>query len=317
MWNRWSLAALVVVTGLVLWMWPSHPGGAPSPRSGADPVPKRIVTMAPSITEVFFAIGLGDRVVGVTRFCRFPAEVRNKTEVGGYHDPSYEAILGLEPDLVALLPSQRESREELERLGLAVLTIDHRSVESILDSIAKVGDRCGVVGRGVALRDDLSAELDAIAHRTRDRPRPRVLLVVGRDYQEKKLSEIFVAGTEGFYADLLAIAGGTNAYRGAAIRYPAVSREGILRLDPDVIVDLIPDPEAVGLTEAAAASPWMELTGVRAVDTDRVYVLAGDHVSIPGPRILRTARELAACLHPDSASIPNSTAEAPAGSSEP
>src|SRR3954470_481013 len=100
----------------------------------------RVVSLAPSITEVLFELGLGDRVVGVTRYCVFPPEARAKPQIGGYYDPNYEAISAARPDLAVVLPEHAEIRKELEHLGLKVLTVDHTSVQGILASIQLIGD---------------------------------------------------------------------------------------------------------------------------------------------------------------------------------
>jgi len=115
--------------------------GRPPPKAGHAPC-GRIVSLAPSITESLFALGVGDQVVGVTRYCNYPPEARAKEKVGGYQDLNYEAVLALKPDLVVLLPEHDKASQDLENLGLNLLSVDHRSIEGILDSFDVLTGAC-------------------------------------------------------------------------------------------------------------------------------------------------------------------------------
>ena len=119
---------------------------------------ERIVSMAPSITQLLFALDLGDRVVGVTRYCHHPAEAKTKPKVGGYLDPNFEAIVSLEPDLVLVIPSSHENRLRLESLGIRVLEVDQHDVGAVLRSVSTVAEACGVPDRGEALRGELEVD---------------------------------------------------------------------------------------------------------------------------------------------------------------
>jgi iron complex transport system substrate-binding protein len=260
---------------------------------------ERIVSLSPSITETLFAIGLGDRVAGVTRFCAFPPEARAKSKVGGFVDTNYEALVALKPDLVILLPSHEQARAYLSGLGIETLTVRNEPVGEILRTITVIGRVCGAERQADSLVTAIRSRVRAVEEHTAGLARPRVLVSVGRNAGAGAPGPVYVAGPGTYYDGLVALAGGENAYRGAAIAYPELSREGITRLDPDIIVDLIPDLGQRGVSEQAARGDWNALRDVRAVKNGRVYVLTADYTTVPGPRFIRTLEDLARLFHPE------------------
>jgi len=267
-------------------------------RGGADPVaePRRIVAMAPSLTETLLALELEDRIVGVTRYC---PEVDGAVEVGGYFDPSYETILSLDPDLVIVMQSHDELHRRLRDLGLDTLRVDQHDVRGILASVEAIAARCGVEQRGRDLVESLRRALGEVATAVEGRARPRVLVVVGREPGGGRVGTLWAAGADTFYDDVIELAGGVNAISNTAIRYPELSREGLIAVDPDVIMDIVADGGARGLSPDKVAADWLELEDLRAVRDHRVHVLMQDFVVIPGPRIVDTVRAFAAGLHPE------------------
>lgn len=258
--------------------------------------PGRVVSMAPSLTETLLALGLGDRVVGVTRYC---PDVDGAISVGGYFDPSYETILSLAPDLVIVMQSHDELHRRLGDLGLDTLRVDQHDVEGILESVETIAERFGVEERGRVLVDRLRAALDEVAGAVDGLDRPRTLVVVGREPGGGRLGALWAAADGTFYGDVIRLAGGVNAISSTAIRYPELSREGLIAVDPDVIVDIVADGGVRGISNEAAADDWLELGDLRAVRDDRVFVLTDDFVVIPGPRIVDTVRTFAECIHPE------------------
>lgn len=269
-------------------------GARPQAAPAADPV--RIVTMAPSLTETLLALDLGDRIVGSTRYC---PPVPGAVSIGGYFDPSYEAILALEPDLVIVMQSHDELNRRVGDLGLSTLRVDQHDVEGILTSIEIIAERCGVRQRGLDLASSLRAELEDIAARVADRERPTTLVVVGRQPGGGGIGSLWAAAGDTFYDDVLDFAGGVNAIADGGIRYPEFSREGLLAVDPDVILDVLADGGAREVTAAEAAADWNAVSDLRAVREGRVHILVEDFVVIPGPRIVDTVKRVAELLHPE------------------
>jgi iron complex transport system substrate-binding protein len=260
------------------------------------PEPRRIISLAPSLTETLFAVGAGAQVVGRTEFCNFPSAAKRAAVIGGYYDPNYEAILALRPDLVVLLPENQEHRARLQGLGIPTLTVEQHSLAGVINSCLQLGAVSGHAAEGARLADDFRAAL-ARAHALTDRlPRQRVLLVMGRDYDGGRIRDVYCAGRGWIYDQVLAAAGGSNAYPSALPSYPKLSAEGVLALNPDVILELAPDAVAANKPPAALRQDWLRLPGLH---PQRVVVLAGDYLTIPGPRLLQTLRTFGAALHPE------------------
>ena len=255
--------------------------------------------MAPSVTEVLFALDLGDRVVGVTRYCDFPEEAASKTQVGGYLDPSYEAIVALHPDLVVLIRDHEEVARRLETLGVASLLVDHHDVGGIIESVVTIAERCRVPDRGRQLAAEIRDGLEEVSQRVAGLDPPRVLVVVGRDAGHGAVGALWAAGPGSYFADVITMAGGTNACRSEIASYPELSREGLIHLDPDVIIDVLPELRRAGLAVETARADWQGLSELKAVKTGQVHVLDSDLMEIPGPRIAVAVEEIARVLHPE------------------
>lgn len=258
----------------------------------------RIVSLSPSITETLFALGLGEKVVGVTKYCAYPHEACKKPKVGGYVDPSYEAIMALDPDVVVLLPEQDKVERNLSALGIRTIKVNNKTVGDILSSIRVLGAEYGVQDRAQELERELRERMEAVKRRTAGLSRPRVVMSVARGMGSLGIKSVYVAGRNGYFDELLGMAGGVNAYEDVRIKFPKVSREGLIAMNPDVVIDLVPSLRKRGWEEEDILGEWEELRGVKAVDDGRVYVLGKDYVTIPGPRFILLLEDIAEALHP-------------------
>ena len=183
---------------------------SPTPEPSPEPAsaPSRIVSTAPSITEILYTLGLGDRVVGVSRFCEYPPQAKEKTNVGGFLDPNLEVLVGLKPDLVILLDSAGPLRDGIEKLDMAHLTVKNRTVDDILESFHLIGRRCGVEDKAEDLIQQLNARIKRVAERTKGSRRPRVLFVVSRLLDSGDIRDVYVAANDGYFSRLIELAGG-------------------------------------------------------------------------------------------------------------
>lgn len=300
-----TLALFVVAVFAAVWLaraffWvekaEERNGGQP-PAAENEP-PRRIVSLAPALTETLFTLGLGKRVVGVTRYCDYPPEVEPLPHVGGLIDPNYEAVVALEPDLVLLYEEHVQQGNRLAELNIPTLVLKHDTLADILASLRKIGRTCGKTERADRLVEKMQRELDTIRARTQDLKRPRVLISLDRDLGAGTIKNAFVAGPHGFYNELLDVAGGRNAYTGAAIQFPKLSAEGILEIDPDVIFDLAGAVRGSNLTREEVLADWNALPNVTAVKDSRVYLFTDNHLMRPGPRVVELTAEFARRLHP-------------------
>ncbi|HPP52633.1 MAG TPA: helical backbone metal receptor [Thermoguttaceae bacterium] len=269
--------------------------GAPSP---SKPV-RRIVSLAPSVTETLFALGLGDRVVGVSRFCNWPTEVQSLPQVGGLFDPNLERIVRLAPDLVIGLDGQPDTLWPMRKLGLPLVVVDHRSIDGLLESIQVLGGVCGAEAEAKRLLQDIQRRLEVVARRVSGRPRPKVLVSVQRTVGAGRIENMYIAGREGHLGRIVQLAGGDNAAPAAWAAFPIVSAESLLVLDPDVILDLVPGFCSAHIPREQILADWQSLGGLRAVRQGRVYVLDEDFVFRPGPRFILLVEKLARLLHPE------------------
>jgi iron complex transport system substrate-binding protein len=262
--------------------------------------PQRIVSAAPSITETLFALGLGDRVVGVTEYCHYPPEARKKPKIGGYMRQSLETIVALRPDLVIAERSPSNLASQMARLKIASLEVNFSTLADIVASMQKIADAAGVPVRGSALTNSISAQLQAVRDRVKNEPRPKLMFVVGRT--PGTLTGLIVVGGKSYLSELIDVGGGVNAFGDAAPPYPKVAIEEVLARDPDVIVDRADMGDQGGATEAqrrAVLDLWRTYPALKASKQGRVFAVDSDIFVAPGPRIVEAAKAFADMLHPE------------------
>jgi iron complex transport system substrate-binding protein len=249
---------------------------------------RRIISFAPSITETLFALGLGNRVVGVTRFCNYPPEVKSIPKIGGYLDPNYEMILSLKPDLVLLLHEHSQLAQFLTKNKVRFERIENENLDEIIRSFKTIGVLCGKEAAADSLIQEIRSEM---SFDTSGHDQPRMLVCIGRDNPGcGMVSKAFIAGPKTFYSDLIRSAGGINAYADTAFAYPEFTSEGIMRLNPDIIVDFM--AAVSGVSGETVKKDWGKLETVPAVKNGMVFCPEHDYLSIPGPRILLILRDL-------------------------
>jgi len=258
--------------------------------------------MAPSVAETLYALGLGDRVVGVTRDCNYPPEVeyvRQTGDIGGFYDPNIEAIVTLRPDLVVLLEEQSNWATAFEKLKIETLVVCHKTTEGIIESFGVIGRVCGAGAQGRRMERDFRDRLARVRDSTKNLKRPRVLFVVDRPHDTGHLADLYIAADDDYFDTVIRLAGGENAYGRRGVRYPVVSPEGILWLNPDVIVDLVPSAKTSQFGRQAVLADWNELKQVRAVREHKVLIPDRDFALIPGPRFVELVEYLAGEIHPE------------------
>ena len=264
--------------------------------------PNRIVSTAPSITETLFALGLGDRVVGVSTYCHYPPEAASRPRIGTYLRPNVEAIVALRPDLVILQSLPNGAGPQLARMKLNVLEVQHGNLQYLFASIEALGKRCGVSERAAMLITQMRSRLDAIRLRTAKAPRRSLVFIVGRT--PGSLDGLVAVGKGSYLNELIDIAGGANALSGTSLPYPKISLETLLGVNPDVLVDMGDMADTVNVTEehkVEVVALWGRYPALKAVAAKRVYAVASDVFVVPGPRIVEAAAAFERMLHPETA----------------
>lgn len=303
--HRVLLLAIVVVGVFVVaaaakHFWFTTPAGPAAAGDAPPPAPaaaQRIVSRAPSLTDTLFALGLGDRVMGVTSFCVYPEAAKALPKTGGLDDPDYERIIQLKPDLVILTTGLVAGNEydKLKEIKIRTLALPQRTVADIFDAIDQIGQACGATEKAKALTQDLRTRMQRVHEQTRDLPRPRMLVVISREYGVEQVRDATIAGRGNFYDDLLAAAGAQNVYTGDQ-EYPQVAAEGLITLNPDVIVEIA----APGMNQPAdVARQWQNLRTISAVQTGRIHLFAEGYEILPSPRFVQTLERLARVAHPE------------------
>ena len=261
--------------------------------------PTRIVSTSPSITETLFALGLGDRVVGVSRFCRFPPEVAEIPKVGTFLKPDAERIAALRPDLVVVHEVSDGVDRRLAALRIPSIVVDRGTMASVFSSIRQIASATGVPTRGDALIADIQRRLDVVRRAGGRTARPRVLFIIGR--RPGSLADLVAVGPGSYLNELIDIAGGINVMAiDGQPEYPRISMETVLRFDPDVIVDTVDMGETDA--ERSARGPvneqlWSTYRNLTAVRTKRLHAATTDALVVPGPRVVEAAEWIAALLH--------------------
>jgi iron complex transport system substrate-binding protein len=263
-------------------------------ESTAPAACSRIASLAPSVTETLFELGLGPRIVGVTRYCSWPPDAAKIARIGGWHDPSLEAILGVRPDTVFHLPEQQDIADKLKKAGFSTVALPAKELGDVVTAARLIGAQCAVEKEADAFVTRFNATLTQVAGKSAGKERPKVLVAVGRDRDATGIKGLFVAGAGSFHDELITRAGGRNACA-VAIPYPRISAEGVLAMQPDIIIELVSDDAA----KSATAADWAAFDSLPAVKSGRVHLVAGDRSFIPGPRVPLLLEELARLIHPD------------------
>jgi iron complex transport system substrate-binding protein len=255
--------------------------------------PQRIISLAPSITEILFALGVGDRVVGVSTYCDYPPEATRVDRIGTFLQPNVERILAKRPDLVIGVPSpsNRAPVERLEDLGLHVLIVDPERIAAIEAAIHTIAGAVGVPAAGDKLVADMQREIDAVTARLDGAPRRSVLMLVGR-------SPFIAAGAGTYQDELITLAHGDNLAAPTAEAWPTVNLEYIVARAPQVIIDASMGSEEAPDHDAALAF-WSGFPAIPAVRDRRIYGYRAYELLRPGPRAPATLARVARFIHPE------------------
>ncbi|MPY87439.1 MAG: ABC transporter substrate-binding protein [Luteitalea sp.] len=262
------------------------------------PVPTRIVSTSPSITETLFALGLGDRVVGVSTFCRYPADVARLPKVGTFLEPDPETIARLKPDLVFVHTGPSSAASQLATLGIETAMVTRGTLPSVVTTIRQMAAAAGVPERGDRLVARLNAGLDRVKAAVAGRAPRQVLIIVGR--RTGTLSDLVAVGPGSYLHDIASIAGGVNVLSSVKLEYPRISMESVISLAPDVIIDvgeMGESPADSTRRRQITERLWQRHTMVKAVRDGAVHAVHDEAYVVPGPRILDVARAMASWFH--------------------
>lgn len=251
--------------------------------------PQRIITLAPNLTEIVYAIGAGDRLVGNTTFCDYPPEAKQVTKVGDTLQPNIERIIALRPEVILVsTASQLETfTKQLSERGIAVFVTDPHDLEGVFRSIKTLGDLLGQQEQAAKVVSDLRARAGTVEDKVKDRPPVTVFYQVSP-------SPLWTAGRKSWITDLIRRAGGKSVTAETEGEWMRYSDEAALASRPEAIIMATSDSMNGNKMEVAAA-----LQKSPAVVNKRVYGINGDYLSRPGPRLVDGLEQMARVLHPE------------------
>ncbi len=252
----------------------------------------RIVSLAPNLTEIIFALGAGKKIVGVTRYDDYPPEVKKIPKAGGFLDPSLETILGLKPDLVVCVPnaSNHGPMETLSRMGVAVLVLPAYRLSDVYISVETIGKLLGKEKKAAEIIKMMKEGIKRVQARVvTGNKRKRVLMVYGH-------KPLVCAGSGSFAHEMMELAGARNVLESSKIRYPTVPMETVVNLAPDVIIDASASGTGASMNPELVREFWKKWKVIPAVKNHRVYMFDSALWFRPGPRLIIGLEKLATLL---------------------
>jgi iron complex transport system substrate-binding protein len=285
---------------LLLWFLIRAPSSHSSSQQFMDEVgrevivpspPKKIVSLAPNVTEILFGLGLDQEIVGVSTHCNFPERAKSKVRVGSYISLDFEKIVSLKPDLIIATGAgnTRDMVERLERLGFPIYVIFPRNFEEVLQSIGHVGQVVDRKKEAAEIIQEMKRRRQKVTELTRGLPRPRVFLQIGE-------APIVTVGKDSFADDLIRLAGGDNVAGNEKTMYPRFGMEEILKLSPEVILVSSMNPRG---NYQKVLQEWSRWKTIPAVRNGRIHLIDSDLIDRPSPRIIEGLEEMARILHPE------------------
>ncbi|MFO7570049.1 MAG: cobalamin-binding protein [Smithellaceae bacterium] len=253
--------------------------------------PSRIISLAPGITEILFALGLDERIVGVTSFCDWPHPAKLKTHVGGFTNPSLEKIIALAPDLIIVTAdgNRLETVRKLEKIGMTVYVTHPSDTEGIIQSLLRIGEMTGREQTAQKLAAALRHRLEAVSLRVQNKKKPRVFFQIGMD-------PVISVNGRTLISDVIVQAGGVNMAADQPARYPRYSAEGVMAGAPDVLLFA---PMASDKEFKKVKTYWQQFPGIPAVKNHRIHPIDTDLIGRASLRIVDAIEQTARLLHPE------------------
>ena len=258
---------------------------------------QRVISTSPAITEILFALGAGERVVGVTDYCSFPKKACLLPSIGGPLNPSTETWIALKPDLIIVQEDSIVINKHATILKIPILKVSVNNLENILTSIQVIADSMQVSKRGHQLVDKINAEIEQYRIRLR-KLKPRQVLMLLSDTNDPS-RDLYAVGRDTFLNELLSIAGGENIPPDTMATYPKISKEFIIAKSPEIIIEIGPKSNLSSDGILGRKKTWEKYPTLNAVKNNRLYFIGADYILIPGPRLVNILDDLTRNIHPE------------------
>ena len=257
---------------------------------------QRVISTSPAITEILFAIGAGDRVVGVTDFCNYPEQACRLPSIGGPLNPSTETWITLKPDLIIIQEDSEVIQKNAKIFEIPSLTVSVNNLNNILNTIQIIADSLHMPQAGHQLAIKIKTKIEG--YRTHlKKIKPRQVLMLLSDTNDPS-RDLYAVGRDTFLNELLTIAGGENVLPDTMARYPKVSKEYIIAKSPEIIIEVGPKSNLSKEETLARKKTWGKFSTLRAGKNDKLYFISADYILIPGPRLLNILDDFTRTIHP-------------------
>ncbi len=257
----------------------------------------RIISTSPSITETLFALGLKNRIIAVTDFCKFPEEACQLPSIGGMINPSMETVVSLNPDLIIHPSGNQRIASNAKSLGIRTLEVDMGNLGEIFDTIKKLGKALNCQESAEKLLLHLNEGIAFYQERLKGLPRKEVLLLLGDSSDPSR--DLYAAGPGTFLNELLNLSGGNNIVRNSPARYPKLSKEYIIEQSPEIIIEAGPKSNLLQSEIDLRVREWQRFPTIKAVRNNQIHFIGADYILIPGPRLLKIIEKFSQAIHPE------------------
>ena len=258
---------------------------------------KRIISTSPSITETLFELGLKDRVVAVTDFCKYPLEACQLPSIGGMINPNMETVVSLNPDLIIHSSGNQKIASNAKSLGITTLEVDMGNLKEIFATIKKLGTALNCQEQAKDLLLHLNEGIGFYQERLQGLPKKEVLLLLGDSSDPSR--DLYAVGPGTFLNELLELSGGNNIIRNSPARYPKLSKEYIIEKSPEIIIEAGPKSNLPQKEIDLRIQEWHRFPTIKAVKNKQIYFIGADYILIPGPRILKIIDRFSKAIHPE------------------
>jgi len=253
--------------------------------------PKRIISLAPSITEILFALGLNEEIVGVTDFCDYPEAASKKPKIGGFVSPNVEKIVSLKPDLIIAIRdgNREETGQRLNDLGLPVYWVNPKGFDGVTKTIQNIGETVGKREKSTRIIRDMGNKKERIARLTQSLPKPKIFFQMGYD-------PIITVGRGTLADDLIRLAGGRSISENESMYYPLYSIENVISKAPEIIIISSMESKRDYLN---LIKKWQNWKSIPAVERNAIHLVDSNLVDRPTPRIVEGLEAMVRLIHPE------------------
>lgn len=256
----------------------------------------RIISTSPSITETLFALGLKDRVIAVTDFCKYPEVACQLPSIGGMLNPSMETVVSLTPDLIIHQSGNQRLSNNAKSVGIKTLEVDVGNLREIFTTIKKLGTALDCQKEADKLTLHLNEGIAFYQERLKGLPKKEVLLLLGDSSDPAR--DLYAAGPGTFLNELLNLSGGNNIVRDSPARYPKLSKEYIIEKSPEIIIEAGPKSNLSQNDIDLRIQEWKRFPTIKAVRNEQIHFIGADYILIPGPRLLKIIERFSKAIHP-------------------